>query len=400
MTSATASFSIRETSIFWISILVTFAMGVLAPRSLAFMPSIVAVGFIIYAYISNKEIIKPDKQEWIFTTFIIALAFISSLWAPDQGTSVERSLKIISVFVPGILLLAVTRKLSKPTFGLIYSAAAIYALLCLFLYIEKQSGHIILETVLGHDIKSHKLNRSFVVLVLFSIPLLAAIKNLELETKKKIFISSAVILLTTFSLSAAESQTSQLCFLVGLFFIYAFPANQKLFFKSLAALVLIMVLILPFIIGPLKDAIPQEMLVDGFLRQASVIHRLEVWNHAATQALNSPIYGNGVESLRFLKAENYMEFQEADTVLHAHNAVLQIWVEFGIIGALATILMLYYIFSSIQKIENRETKNLYLASFMTCLCCALIGYGLWQGWLLGLFFFIAAATIMMRQNSN
>jgi hypothetical protein len=31
---------------------------------------------------------------------------------------------------------------------------------------------------------------------------------------------------------------------------------------------------------------------------------------------------------------------------------------------------------------------------MACLSCAMTGYGFWQGWQLGLFFFIAAFTIM------
>ena len=219
-----------------------------------------------------------------------------------------------------------------------------------------------------------------------------------IKTKiKKILLLLILAAGTLFAFSLTESQTAQLCFIVGLFFLFVFPIKLKILTKILMLLSVVFCLIFPFTIAPLKNTFSEEQLKHGnyFVKQASIIHRLDVWNYAAEKTIKSPIYGNGIESLRFMKSDTYMEHQKADNALHAHNAVLQVWAEFGIIGILLAIALLVYIFRSINNIENHDIRRLYLASFMACLCCSLTGYGIWQSWQLGLFFAVAAFAITL-----
>lgn len=386
-------FSEQSSYILWIGLLILFIAGICAPRLLAFLPPLMGLGFVITAFIKHKNFLQPQKEEIFFIIGVIALAFISSLWAPIQDFSIERSIKITSILLPGIFLLSAARKFEGTKNSHIFTAVILYLFIAALLLFEKTSDHFLLESALGKEVFSHKLNRSYVVFVLFSVPILSLIQAINIEKNKKIILSVFAVILSLVSLSVTESQTAQLCFLMGIGFLYLFPTKPKALLKTLCGLVLISVFAFPFLMKPLQNTIPKEILLDGILKEASIIHRLEVWNHASEQALESPIYGNGIESLRFLVANERMEYQRADTVLHAHNAALQIWVEFGVIGILLAIIMLFYIFRNIEQTENLQQRKLYLASFMTCLCCALTGYGLWQGWQLGLFIFIAAITI-------
>ena len=377
-----------------ISLLATVFCGICAPRTLAFIPSVIAVIFFLIGAIKYQNILKPEKEEIVFFITIIILAFISSFWAPNQDFSIERSIKITSILLPGTLLLTLGREFKWPRLPLAQIAIGLYLFTAFLLLFEKTSDHFLLETVLGKDVLSHKLNRSYVVFSFFSVPVLFLVKSMTLDKVKKLALTALVLLSSITALYYAESQTAQLCFLVGAGFLYLYPANNKIIFKTLSGLILISIFVMPFLIKPLKTAIPEEILLDGILKQASIIHRLEVWEHAASKAINSPLYGNGIEALRFMKSDEYMVHQKADSVLHAHNAALQIWLEFGVIGILLALIFVFYVLRNIQKQTDPAIRQFYMASFMTCLSCALTGYGFWQGWLLGLFFFMAVMTMV------
>lgn len=353
-----------------------------------------ALGFVGYYFATHKIFIRPQKQDVIFAFIFLALAFLSSFWSPDQAFSIERSLKITAIIIPGLFLIALSKNTILQTPRGIWIALGIFIFTGLLLLSEKTFGHPLLEAALGRDVVSHKLNRSFVVFSFFSLPVLFLLKNMTIEKNKKIILSLLTILVAAVSLYFAESQTAQLCFLTALFFLYLFPVQLKKLSKAVAGFILILILVFPFLVGPLKNTIPQEVLLTGVLREASIIHRLEVWQHTSTQALQSPLYGRGIEALRFLKAEQYMEFQKAWSVLHAHNAALQIWVEFGFIGITLALFFLFVLFKRILAVTDDNQRRFYFAVMMVCLSCALTGYGLWQGWLLGLFFLIASVTIM------
>jgi len=277
---------------------------------------------------------------------------------------------------------------------------AIVFLLLAFLASEKLTDHQIIHFFTGSEVASFKLNRAYVVLSLFMVPCVFFIAKSEMEKKIKIILLSLMTVVTIYAFSLTESQTSQLCLLVGFTFLLLFPVKNKIFGRVLMGLIVVFCLILPFTIGPIKASLNKDMLVNGnyLVRQASIIHRFDVWNYAAEKAIQSPIYGHGIGSLRFMKSDTWMEYQKADSALHAHDAVLQIWAEFGIIGVLLGIALLLYIFRSIERTENPDARRLYLAVFIACFCCSLTGYGVWQSWQLGMFMTVAAFTIFVGRS--
>lgn len=387
-------FSEKTSLSLWIGLIVTFFIGACAPRSMAFLPSVLGLGFLIVNYIAHKRFLFPNKKEIFFLGIVILLAFASSFWSPDQNFSFERSIKISTIFIPALFLLSAGRLIKWPNkLPLEMIVVGVYLAVAALLISEKISNYFILESILREDVASHKLNRSFVVFSLFFVPVFFLLKNSGFEKIKKIILEVFVFVLTGVALSLAESQTAQLCFVIGCLFLFLFPAKCRFSLRMLGGTVIILAIALPFLVKPLQATIPEDILMDGILREASIIHRFEVWNHTADQAIKSPLYGQGIEALRFLESSERMEFQEATNVLHAHNAALQIWVEFGLIGIILASFLLFYIFRSIDREENIALKRFYLAVFMSVLCCSMTGYGLWQGWQLGLFFLIATTTL-------
>ncbi len=389
----------KVSTAFWISFIVTILAALVAPRTLAFLPPALGLIFTGFILIINKKFLIPPKKEIILFTATIILAFASSLWAPDQGFAIERSTKILIIFLPGLLFLNFARHIKWPkNIPFLHILISLHLLTALFFIEEKISGHQILHALLDKEINSFKLNRPFTVFAIFSLFPLFLIQTATIDKIKKIILFLFVSGLSVFALAFTESQTAQLAFATVLFFLLLFPIKPRLPLKILMASIILVTLFLPFTIAPLKSSIPDKVLMGTPLRHASMIHRLEVWNHAADKALEKPIYGNGIEALRFLKSNEWMPHMRSDNVLHAHNIILQIWAEFGIIGILLGVAFLLYIFSRIKKTECLKTRRLYLTVFMSCLCVSLTGYGCWQSWQLGLFITMAAFAIAIGRN--
>lgn len=384
---------------FWIGILICFVLGIAAPRTLAFLPSVLGALFFATAYFSQKQFFLPEKKIVILFVSIITLGFISSFWSVNQDFSIERSLKITTVFLPGLLFLALCNKAHKPSNIFLYAAIILQFVAAVFLMSEKISGHQIIEFVLGKEVFDFKLNRSFVVLSLFSIPVLFLIKNLTLQKTKKTALFLFVLFTTLLSLKFTESQTAQLSFLAGFLFLVLFPARFKVAIKSLAVLIIIFCLTFPLLVKPVQERLPAETLTQGIGLKASIMNRFDVWNFAAEAGFKSPLYGNGIEAMRFMKSDTHMKYQEADGALHAHNAVLQIWVEFGITGLLLGCAFILFLFAKILRQNNANIRRLYLSVFIGCFLCSLTGFGLWQGWQLGLFLAVAGFTIISAKTA-
>ena len=218
-----------------------------------------------------------------------------------------------------------------------------------------------------------------------------------LDRAKKIMLTIFILLISSYALYLSISQTAQLSFLCGLFFLLLFPVQSRNLGKILFGGILILSFILPFILKPIQNTIPEDVLMEGLLKEASIIHRFDVWNFTITEIEKSPLYGHGIESQRSMKSDQWMEHQKADSILHAHNVILQIWIEFGVIGILLGSLFLIYCFKSIYDTEDLNKRRLYLTIFTALFCCAMTGYGFWQSWQIGTFFLFSATAIAMAR---
>lgn len=116
-------------------------------------------------------------------------------------------------------------------------------------------------------------------------------------------------------------------------------------------------------------------------------HRLGIWRHVAGKALEQPWRGHGFDASRYfgragdtIKALKGGPRLEA-LPLHPHNAVLQLWLELGIIGIAAFLLIFAGIVRTIWSLGGHAilgaAATASLASYLTV---ALLSFGVWQSW--------------------
>ena len=123
-------------------------------------------------------------------------------------------------------------------------------------------------------------------------------------------------------------------------------------------------------------------------------HRVEIWDAAVDHAVARPIGGSGIDSFRMLQHDQPSRLNEEPRgrALHPHHALLQVWVETGLVGvALLTALLVWavrYVLTWPQRHRAGAQAGIAAASVILAL-----SYGAWQGWWLCLLFAVSGYAV-------
>lgn len=175
---------------------------------------------------------------------------------------------------------------------------------------------------------------------------------------------------------------------------------------ALPILVAIMVVALPWLVQVSFTA--SQSQATGM--DASVIHRLAIWDHVAGAVAERPVLGSGIEASRVLGREGAdlgqlvpghpTEFQALP--LHPHNASLQIWLELGGIGALIFALFLAAMTRAVHGYsKQRVGRAALLGGWVAGLTVAHLSYGIWQyWWIASLGLAVAMIALMLAEQGE
>ncbi|MBK4722780.1 O-antigen ligase family protein [Azospirillum sp. YIM DDC1] len=133
---------------------------------------------------------------------------------------------------------------------------------------------------------------------------------------------------------------------------------------------------------------------DWLFRSAQ--HRVEIWGMAASRALETPFFGQGIDASRALEPEGAVSrfgtLTDSLLPLHPHNAFLQVWLELGAFGAALALAAALLLLLGTGRLERR-LQPFALALFASALAMASTAYGIWQAWWMG---GMLAAGLMLR----
>jgi exopolysaccharide production protein ExoQ len=142
-------------------------------------------------------------------------------------------------------------------------------------------------------------------------------------------------------------------------------------------------------IGAFHEALPSI--------RTSAHHRLVIWNWTAERIRERPILGWGLESARAIpggqtEIEEYMELRPygLDIIgqvmpLHPHDAVLQWWLELGMVGAVLGAALAVWVWLQAGLAGAHP-----LALTAAAMPPLLLSFGVWQSWWLSTLFLVAA----------
>lgn len=115
---------------------------------------------------------------------------------------------------------------------------------------------------------------------------------------------------------------------------------------------------------------------DHGVAKASWGVRLDLWRFSAARILERPWQGWGIDASRVWR----------EMELHPHNAVLQLWLELGFVGAALGALFWLHVWSRIGAVAEQDPANagVFAAVAMAYLSIGGMSFGVWQEWWLAL----------------
>jgi exopolysaccharide production protein ExoQ len=257
------------------------------------------------------------------------------------------------------------------------------------------------EAQLGHELD--RLNRTGSVVAMLVWP--AALVTAQLYGRYR---AAAVIAFCAIVLVIVAPRSPLVAFVIGSGAFAVGWLSQRWGKRFLLAGFLVAVVIVPFL-----DAITTpivDFLVANVAAPNSEVHRLRVWEFASSRILERPLGGWGLDTARVVPGSDQMLPLFAHGTgpivtgkaipLHPHNALIQVWLELGLVGVLVVAGLFVLIVAAIpESTRNHAGPAVAIAAAATGFAVAELGFGIWQGWwmaALGVTAVIVTATVTSR----
>jgi O-antigen ligase len=372
-------------------------MAIEFPRILAFAPGFFALIGLAVIMATQKQRLAPPYTAFYFMLPIIILCGASVLWSITPETSLHRVVKCTPAFLSGLIALYWASAINKQTankYLLLLSAGLILS--CLLVLSELNfSGafHRVLRGLTQTDLLSAAVfNRGINTMTLCAFAGLAYLFHI----KKNLVFGLVTLALLATVLVSSDSQSALLAFIIGIAVFYAFPYRYKAAWATLIIIICLGTLTAPLLaiwLFNYAEVINTLPFLGGDRGYAGP--RLEIWDYVARYALNNPLYGFGLEATRAIENfDSHEIFKSGTTILHPHNFALQLWIEFGLIGATIGAAWLGALVYLISKQRSILSQRICLATLIATLSIASMGYGIWQGWWIGMLFYVCATIIV------
>ncbi len=378
-------------------------ISVFAPRALSFWPGIIGLLCSIWFYFNNKKLPETSRPHFIILGGISALCLTSSFWSISPEGTLHDALKAVSVLVPALLFINIARSIPHETLGKFATFFIGATLLASLLYSA--------ETLLDYpvyrafrdipnniDINPSSMNRGSISLVFFYFTCLLFIPFLQ----QKLKIATIILLTITMygPLMLADSQSSQVAFILGGLVFLLFPHRYENAYRAASMLISGLLLLTPIAIMMMFYLLFDQMHDISWLQNAYAEERLEIWYAVMEYALNSPIFGHGMEATQYVQAFNISGLHyKSQTVLHPHNFSIQIWIEFGAMGVIGLSSLVLFTLCKLKKQELHRRKAIFTL-IIAVLAVSSTAYGIWQSWWLGEMVFLVGICSLAQGTSK
>lgn len=324
------------------------------------------------------------------------MATLSIVWAKFPDLSSGQVIKLSYLLPPQILLISLALSLNKEQlkpyihlfpYGLIIGSV--------YLCFELLSGGVIFNLIrsipIDAAINPAEFNRASVGIILYFF---SAVAILTIHLKKSL--AFIIMLIPTIAiLLVSDSQSALLAFIAGFIFLFLFPYQSKKAWLGLKVIILTLMLISPFVMSYIYENFAETIQSIPLMARGYAGARLELWDYISRYALQEPLHGYGIRATRLITDfDSKLVFDIVNTVLHPHNFVLQIWIEFGLIGILIGMFLIERGISLIQYKFSMAQQKILLPTMMAALGPCATAYGMWQGWWIALLFHVAAMSLI------
>lgn len=333
-------------------------------------------------------------------------AALSIPWAPDTWLGIRGALKLFGNLLLGVVLFSVAHRLDAD--GRRWIAPALlsgFGLILAVLIIEELFKGPISVGLRGLPYRGPGgffwLNAPAAILTLMIWPV-----SLNLWRRHRgamVIAAFGLMALTLYLMTYWTGLVSLVAGMIAALCVYAFKRRAGI---ALAVLFALGVATAPFLPATvLKPDAVVEAVGDV---PPPLMHRLYIWEFAAERIAEHPIRGWGMNASRVIPGGKNVVQGKAWSgyvmPLHPHNAVLQVWLELGLPGALLFGVIGVLVFLGIVRPHIARVQSAAAAGqAVTALALLSSSYGIWQSWWLAVLWISASlmvVTLSERQTQS
>lgn len=371
---------------FWGAVMIVGAMGLVLPLAAnGTVALLLVLGLITLTIHCTRKAIAAAPLELVLGIAVLsAWTVLSAFWSPlgDPG----KALRTVGLFVPGLALVGwilFAQNISERFRRAVLLAMALALFVFLF---EGVSGAGLTRLVRGDDPASAATNLERVGrgVVLFAVLLWPA--SVALAGRHRL-IGVAFFVAAAAAVALLPMNAALVGLLLGAITFLAVRVAPR---TALSALVIAFALYAAFAPWLSRDVVNLQMFQS---RQVVLptpwAHRIGIWTFAAEQATNVAPLGAGFDAARAIGArEDVIEalrpqfgYAPAALPLHPHNALLQIWLELGVVGVIAIILIFAGLVRALWRWRLPPWhRAAAAAAVVAALPPFVLNFGVWQAW--------------------
>jgi exopolysaccharide production protein ExoQ len=362
--------------------------GIYAPKGLVWVALAVAIVASMSDFRAGRFGINwPQPLAWIFAS-IVVWGGASILWAVRPDESLSKLLDLTAIIAGTLALISAARTLSTADSKRLTTALTLGLVLALTVLLAEITGGtaligLIRDTGFKSSGEIYSLyNRGIGVAALMVWPAALALTGYGHRIAGLVLILACLVLALAFNaLSVAIAlMAGAACCLIML-------AGVRRFALALAVAAPVLILTHPFAMhaGIDRFAPPSRAEIS---QNISINHRFIIWEFTSQKILERPLLGWGFNASRSLPGAqktvpllNEPNAPVGELIsLHPHNAILQWWLELGLIGAALAGLLAASLFRCTDKLSDTRARALACGQLVTGLGIASLSFGAWQSW--------------------
>lgn len=354
--------------------------------SLGFAPAVALAGLLTALSVR----IRTEDRALLLALFTaLVWACASAFWSPWRPADLDEQTGLKLVFMLALYGCAVSAARAVPEARLprllsgLATAAGVLALFLLFEALTSAAGYKVLLGLIGQAVRPDyaikNVAQGLYVLTLLAPPALAAVSGRTRWILGLVLGAGIIGPALVFGYDAPLLALA--CAILAAGLVLGLPSLGPRLLAGLSAGGFLLAPVLAkgaFALGLDERIAP--------LLSESWLQRLGYWGKAVDWIWARPLPGWGLDASRAFGP---------GIQLHPHNAPLQIWMELGLIGAVAAAIVWASIFSGLSRPVRTPAAAAATATAVAYLIFGAVSFGVWQEWWLALGALSALACILV-----
>jgi O-antigen ligase len=354
--------------------------------SLGFAPAVALAGLLTALSVR----IRTEDRALLLALFTaLVWACASAFWSPWRPADLDEQTGLKLVFMLALYGCAVSAARAVPEARLprllsgLATVAGVLALFLLFEALTSAAGYKVLLGLIGQAVRPDyaikNVAQGLYVLTLLAPPALAAVSGRTRWILGLVLGAGIIGPALVFGYDAPLLALA--CAILAAGLVLGLPSLGPRLLAGLSAG--------GFLLAPLLAKGAFALGLDeriAPLLSESWLQRLGYWGKAVEWIWARPLPGWGLDASRAFGP---------GIQLHPHNAPLQIWMELGLIGAVAAAIVWASIFSGLSRPVRTPAAAAATATAVAYLIFGAVSFGVWQEWWLALGALSALACILV-----